>query len=114
MGDPSLDSSVLEAKAGNSDRIPIVLFGVILLLWPFVMFGLAFCDDESVFLCRDPIYGYTVVSCLAYPFFYLVAVIWGSRRKRAGANSASVMAVSCIPLLSAYPWVLLYFAFALS
>lgn len=114
MNDSPVDNSLQGAKSKNSDRVAIVLFGVLLVFWPFVMFGLAFCDDDRAFICRDPMYGYTVLSSFAYPFLFLVALIWGSKLKRAGAKSSKVMAVSCVPLISAYPWLLIYLAFAFS
>lgn len=97
----------------NADRIPILLLGGILIFWPFVMFALAFCDDDRALLCRQPLYGYAFFTSFAYPFIFLAAFVIGSELKRKGAKPAVVLAVTCSPLISAYPWLLLFFVYLL-
>ncbi|MEL7023952.1 MAG: hypothetical protein AAGL69_09420 [Pseudomonadota bacterium] len=92
----------------NSDRLPIVIFGLLLLGWPIGALIAASWDSPSVLADNSLFYGYVLFSTLLYPVFYLVSFVVASQLKHKRADHKRVLRWAYFPLLSAYPWLAVF------
>ena len=89
-------------------RTPAVVFGSLLLLYPFVwMFSLFLLMDTTTNDPDNAFRVYVSLSAWAYPLFYIVSLVFSFWAYKRGSTGRIVLGFALIPMLSGYPWILI-------
>lgn len=84
-----------------------VFFGVLLIVWPFVtLFGMLGWNKPGQQGFHHWLLDYATWTTAVYPLVYVLALGFSIRTYRRGAARRALV-IATLPVLTAYPWVLI-------
>ena len=91
-------------------RITYFIFGGLVLFWPMTFFISAFVfDSPNIGFFKSILLWYATLSSIGYPA-YVIAAFAFSQSLLENKNMLACFASSLIPLLSVFPYAVIYFA----